>query len=127
MANCSFPICKREATHGTFCYDHNRLMWSSPAPKKPKPINKESEKMKDIKAELKKKYPAFLKTRPFCSIKSPECTKIATVVNHIKGRGKDYILNEKWWEPSCTHCNGWIELNPKFNGGKHKQSPHIKE
>ena len=129
MPNCSFPACKREATIGTYCFDHNRLMGKSSGPKeakKPTPINKVSDKMKDIKAELKKKYAVFLKTRPFCAIKSPECTKVATAVNHIKGRGKDFILNEQWWEPCCTRCNGFIEEHPYFNDGKHKQSPHIK-
>ena len=129
MANCTFPLCKREATIGQYCYDHNRLMGKSSPQKKSevkKPINKVSGKMKDTKAELKKKYTAFLKNKPFCDIKSPECTKVATAVNHIKGRGKNFILNEQFWEPCCPQCNSYIEQFPKFNGGRHKQSPHTK-
>jgi len=127
MPNCSFPICKREATHGTYCYDHKRLMGTSDPAKQPKPINKESDKMKDVKAILKKEYPKYLKTRPFCNIKSPVCTKIATVVNHTRGRGRDEILNKDTWEPSCVHCNTYIESHPDWNDGKHKQSVHTKK
>ena len=126
MANCSFPACKREATHGVYCYDHKRLMGTSDPVKKTKEINKESEKMKDIKATLKKEYPKYLKTRPFCAIKSPECTKVATVVNHTRGRGRDEILDQSSWEPSCTYCNSYIEAHPDWGGGVHKQSPHTK-
>lgn len=126
MANCSFPICKREATCGIYCYDHKRLMGTSDPVKKVAEVKKESDKMKDIKAILKKEYPKYLKTRPFCSIKSPVCSKVATVVNHTRGRGRDEILDQSSWEPSCTHCNSYIEQHPDWGGGKHKQSPHTR-
>lgn len=125
--NCTFPACKREATQGIYCYDHKRLMGISGPVKKPVAIPKEGEKMKDIKAALKKKYPKFLKTRPFCNIQSPVCTKIATCVNHTRGRGRDEILNESTWEPSCEPCNGYIEQHPSWNSGKHKKSRHKKQ
>ena len=126
MKNCEFPACKREATSGVYCYGHKRLMGVSGPVKVSAPVKKESEKMKDIKAILKKKYPAFLKTRPFCNIKSPVCTKIATCVNHTRGRGRDEILNEDTWEASCEHCNGYIEQHPDWNQGQHKLSRHKK-
>lgn len=124
--NCTFPACKREATCGIYCYDHKRLMGTSDPVKKVAEVKKESDKMKDIKAILKKEYPKYLKTRPFCSIKSPVCTKVATVVNHTRGRGRDEILDQSSWEPSCTHCNSYIEAHPEWGGGKHKQSPHTR-
>ena len=127
MANCDFPLCKREAIKGIYCYDHNRLMGNTKPVEQPVAVKKESDKMKDVKAELKKKYPRFLKKNPFCNIQSPVCTKVATCVNHTRGRGRDEILNEDTWEASCVPCNQYIESHPDWNGGQHKQSPHIKQ
>lgn len=93
---------------------------------KKKPIPKVSDKMKVKKLELKKLYPAYLKANPSCAIQGPHCTIKATCVNHTRGRGEKELLDQSTWEPSCIHCNTWIESNPTFNEGKHKQSPHIK-
>jgi hypothetical protein len=83
---------------------------TQPAPEKEKqPPPKRSDKMKDIVALLRKGYARFLKKNPFCKIKSPVCTKVATVINHTRGRTEDVILDEAWWEASCPACNGYIE------------------
>lgn len=74
-----------------------------------KPIAKRSEKTKVAITELKKLYPVFLSTRTECEIKSPVCTKEATVVNHNKGRGPNEILDQSTWTACCTACNSYIE------------------
>lgn len=60
-------------------------------------------------------YKPFVKeylSRPenkYCKINSPVCTKIATTINHLKRRFKAVIMNEKYIEPCCENCNGFIE------------------
>lgn len=111
MKNCEFPACKREATCGVFCYDHKRLMGVSGPVKQPVKIAKESDKMKNVKAELKKLYPIFLKSRPICEIASPVCTKKATCIHHVCGRLPSKILKQEHWMAACEHYNGWVENN----------------
>ena len=60
---------------------------------------------------LKKRYAAFLKTRSFCRIKSPVCTKVASVVHHLKGRTPDLILDETYFCEACPECNAFVESN----------------
>lgn len=63
----------------------------------------------------------------FCKIVSPVCTGKATCVNHKKRRGSN-LRNEKFFEPSCAPCNGYIEMNVQWamdNG--HLISVHKKE
>jgi len=126
IINCQFPACKREAIKGIYCYDHNRLMGTAKEVKPVKEIPKSSEKGKEIKDELKKRYPKYLKKHPFCNIKSPVCTKIAVCVNHTQGRGKNEVLNEETWEPSCIACNSYIEQHPDWNDRQHKKRRHGK-
>jgi hypothetical protein len=47
----------------------------------------------------------------FCTLKfDNQCTVLATVVHHSRGRAsiKD-LLNVEYWMPSCEHCNIAIE------------------
>lgn len=144
---CKFPLCKRFAEKNGYCIGHRIYASqsteslkekndSAAVKKTDKPVSfskiktaikKVSLKMADIKKQLKKLYPQFLKKHPFCEINSPVCTKVATCINHKKGRGKNEILNEETWEASCTACNGYIEENDSWareNG--HKVSRHSK-
>jgi hypothetical protein len=107
--DCSFPLCKRIAQPNGYCIQHG-LYASSPVENKKKTaINKVSEKMKGVKAELKKLYPLFLKVHPKCEINSPECTGTATCIHHTEGRGKNEVQNQGTWKASCTRCNGYVE------------------
>lgn len=65
-------------------------------------------------AELKKLYPIFLKAHPKCSIKSPVCTVLATCIHHTQGRGKNEVLNQQTWQPSCQPCNHYVEENHEW-------------
>lgn len=87
-----------------------------PDPKKePKPMPKRSEKMKQEMKSYKPMVKEYL-SRPeneFCKIKSPVCTGKATCVNHRKRRGSN-LLNEKFFQPSCSPCNLYIEENTQW-------------
>lgn len=83
-------------------------------PKEKKPLNKRSEGMKDVMKDLKKAYTKFLKSRPFCRIKSPVCQKIATVIHHMKGRTPAVILDEDFWCEACPVCNLYVEEHPDW-------------
>lgn len=127
-ALCEFPGCKSYSRTGKYCIGHARIFGDKPAPSKHLPIAKQSDKEKDIKKQLKKKYKVFL-SQPenlLCAIKSPECTKLATCVNHTNGRGAN-VLNEEDWEPSCEHCNNYIEEHHQWAKERgHKKQRHKK-
>lgn len=92
-----------------------------------KKSNKVSSKMTAVKQELKKLYTIFLAKRTRCEIKSPECTGAATCVHHVRGRGKNEILDQGTWMASCERCNGYVEQHHLWaakNG--FKQSRHKK-
>lgn len=111
MPECEFPNCKRNAEKNGYCIGHAGYS-SVPKEKKVfKPIPKVSEKMKVVKVELRKLYPIYLKANPICNIQNEGCTRKATTVNHTKGRGKNEILDQSTWEPSCNNCNLSIEIN----------------
>ena len=127
MSECLFPTCKSHAQSNGYCIGH-RIYASGVSVKVPKALNKISEKRKDINQALRTIYPSFLAKHPKCEIKSPECTKIATVIHHTKGRGPNEILDQTTWKSSCERCNGWIEENhAKAEEMGVKQSRHKKE
>lgn len=105
---CLFPGCQRYGEKNGYCIGH-RIYASGVEVKMPKEPKKESDNQKDIKKALKTAYPVFLKRRPNCEVKSPECTKKATVVHHKKGRGKNEVLDQSTWMASCERCNSWVE------------------
>ena len=110
MAECLFPGCKRHPQNNNYCIGH-RDFASGVSVKVPKELNKVSEKRKNINQALKTIYPSVLAKHPKCEVKSPECTKIATVIHHTKGRGPNEILDQSTWMASCERCNGWVEEN----------------
>lgn len=124
-AVCNFPTCDRKPESTGWCIFH-AIYSSSVSVKKAKPVKKESDSMKEIKRELKKLYPVFLAKNPVCNIKSPVCTKVATCINHTRGR-EGNVLNVEDWESSCTACNGFIEQNHEWARKRgHKKERHSK-
>jgi|GEM_PF-1460718 len=105
---CLFPGCNRHPQKNSYCIGH-RIYASGTEVKMPKEPNKVSDKMKDIKKALKSLYPAFLKSRPVCKIKSPVRTHKADVVHHDSGRDADTILDQSTWVECCAPCNGYVE------------------
>lgn len=112
---CEWPLCRDEARPGKkMCFMHGRIYENTPAPKPlPQPIAKKSEKMKQ-EDKVYKKFVAEYLSRPEnkrCNIQGPNCTVIATCINHLKRRFKDTKMNEEFIEPSCSTCNVDIENN----------------
>jgi hypothetical protein len=110
MSECLFPTCKSHAQSNGYCIGH-RIYASGVSVKVPKALNKISEKRKDINQALRTIYPSFLAKHSKCEIKSPECTKIATVIHHVEGRLPSKVLDQTTWMASCTRCNIYVEEN----------------
>lgn len=122
--NCSSP-----APENTYCTLHAKVFGkSSGTIKVQSELPKETAKTKSVKAELKKLYPEFLKKKGFkCEVKTSVCTKAATVIHHVKGRGKNEILNQDTWMASCLSCNSRIESHPNEGVKGAKVSRHKKK
>lgn len=67
---------------------------------------------------LKFLYDIFLEKRTVCRIQSPDCTKMATVVHHKKGRGRFVLFDWSTWLPCCPACNGYVEANHEWAKSK---------
>lgn len=138
---CQFPGCKGWGPEG-FCIGHARYKGlivpdkkeeEKPAVEKkkaaPKKKNatpkKRSKKQGAVIRKAKKAYILFL-ARPenkYCAIQIESvCTKVATVVNHIRGRYAN-TLNEKDWQPACVKCNGEAENQHKLAKEKGAKLP----
>lgn len=74
-----------------------------------KQLPKRSEKMKGIMAAIKPLYKSFLKEKPLCEINSPICTAQSTCVHHTAGRGMNHLMDTNTWEASCDACNHYVE------------------
>lgn len=101
-----------------------------PPPKIPKPkqpIKKESDKRKEVNKLYKKVSQPIWKGKK-CEIKSPNCTKNAQGIHHLKGKTstKD-LLDTKYMLPACNACNTYVEdhhawaVNKGFKISKHKK------
>lgn len=117
--DCLFPTCNRHAESTGYCLFH-KIYSSSSSVKVPKPISKKSEGQKEIDKYLKKKYPLFLSKlgNKYCKANLSNCTKVATVVHHLKSRAKDVVLDEKYWLAVCPNCN--IEIESKDGEARKK-------
>ena len=123
---CSIDSCNFNQFGGGYCKIHQ----SHRTDKKPAKLKQQTTKIRHYnkkrakvqKNEYVPKMLEYLKNNEFCVIKSPVCGYFATCVNHIKGRHSvERLLDETYWEASCHSCNMYIEQNPNFNNGKHKQ------
>lgn len=74
-------------------------------------ISKRSRKMKAMIVELRKAVAAFLQEpgNQVCHILSPVCTRVATTVNHRRGRIGSLLLDRRWFQACCAACNNYIE------------------
>lgn len=144
---CAFPGCRSWSNDNGLCTSHAKYfkpedlrgVVKRDAPKsedkkldkkldkkatKKKPISMRSKKMTTVMNEVKKLYPIFLKAHPLCEIKSPDCLQTATVIHHVKGRGKN-IANQKSWKACCPPCNSYVEKHHQWAAEKgFKSSRH---
>ncbi len=92
----------------------NRMLGIS-APKeetKVKPIAKKSKKLMQAEREYKKIVKEMLAENTLCEMNTPNCTRVATGLQHTKRRGVN-LLDRKHLIRSCNPCNLWVELHPK--------------
>lgn len=55
----------------------------------------------------------MLAESPWCELRTPECTKAADGLHHMKGRGI-HLLNRKFLKRACNACNGYVERHPQY-------------
>lgn len=48
-----------------------------------------------------------------CELNTPDCTRIAEGLHHMKGRGV-HLLNRKYLKRACNACNGYVERHPQY-------------
>lgn len=88
---------------------------------KQKPIPKVSEKRKQVNKDYKKVSQPLWKGKK-CKVKSPNCTKEAQGIHHLKPKVNTHdLLDTKNMLPACNACNTYIEDFPvwaKQNGFK---------
>lgn len=78
--------------------------------KRQKSIKKVSKKREIENIIYFREREQFLKDNKACQLKTPVCTKTATVIHHVNGRAI-YFLDKETWMPSCRKCNNWVEEN----------------
>lgn len=84
----------------------------SPIKSSQKPIPKESTKRQKEHKIYTISRIQYLKDHPICFMNIPGlCTKIATTIQHLKGRGK-YYLDQKYWKGSCMACHSYADTHP---------------
>lgn len=69
-----------------------------------KEINKVSEKQKVRNKEYSVKRMKHLVENPMCQIALPGCTKFATDIHHVEGRGIN-TTNEETFKSLCRNCH----------------------
>lgn len=55
----------------------------------------------------------MLAASPYCEINSPNCTRAAQGLQHMKGRGVN-LLNRKFLKRACNACNTYCEEHPQW-------------
>lgn len=81
-------------------------------PYKPRsPINKRSDKKKKIDAAYKVLRGRYMKDHPICQFR--ECNRKSEETHHIRGRGKEYMLDTREWMAVCKIHHDWIHANDK--------------
>lgn len=80
--------------------------------KSQKSIPKQSNRRKKEQILYSSMRLQFLKYNPICKMNIPGlCTKIATEVQHLKGRGK-YYLDMTFWMSACHFCHSYATDHP---------------
>lgn len=101
-------IGKREKALCPKCYN-NKLRQpkegSVPKEKKIYIIPKKSEKQKKIDVQYAKQRGPFLEKNKYCQMRFEGCTYYATQVQHLRGRGIKFMLNEEEWMACCDNCH----------------------
>ena len=90
--------------------------WSTQLVKQPikqKRISPLSSKLAKLRKEYSILRLKYLSDNPNCLASLPGCTRIATDVHHMQGRGL-YFLDITTWLAVCRNCHVIIETNPEL-------------
>lgn len=78
-----------------------------------KPIKKISDKLKKALVVYNLKRKIYLMEHPVCEANLVGCSKQATTIHHMKGRG--VLLNAvEFWMGACMNCHRIIEQEPEM-------------
>lgn len=92
--------------YGRYCRLHN-VQTVKPA----KPVNKESDSMKESMKVYKKESKKYITLHPKCEVKG--CNKVSECIHHRAGRIGDNLTDSKNFMAVCLDCHRWIEEHPK--------------
>jgi len=109
---CKSDNCGNFVFGGGYCKFHQFLRLDTQLRTlRSKAVNKISIKLRKLTIRYTKLRAEFLKDHPLCDAKLKHCTRIATDIHHMKGRGK-FLLNILTWLPVCRECHRYIEEHP---------------
>lgn len=109
---CSFPFCSRPVPKEGYCVAHAAKYGDAKPKSEPKPIPQKSEKKKKVDAEYSKLKKQMMKESDKCEAKLAGCTKVATDLHHVQGRGKELTTKIENLIRVCRSCHSQIELKP---------------
>lgn len=102
---CNIPSC---VNYQRYCRLHLGIKEIKPH-KKIKQFSSEREKVNRSRylPEARK----FITANPNCKLKLRGCTGKVQGVHHKKGKATiELLLDKRYWEPSCNHCNVLAEV-----------------
>lgn len=113
---CKKENCGYNVFGGGYCKIHQYLRFDKvfkPIKTVTKSIKKITKKLRGLTMKYIQLRTVFLKDHPLCEAKLDECTKVATEIHHMKGRGK-YLLDDSTFLATCRNCHNWLENHPKL-------------
>jgi hypothetical protein len=76
-------------------------------------IKLKSDKQKALDKAYSLMREEFMNKNSLCKVSvSPQCSKFATDIHHIEGRGIQ-TLTQLTWIPTCRFCHNWIHEHPE--------------
>lgn len=90
---------------GKLCSYHYWLGKRKPIAKKPCKINPVSKKRSKQNSEYLKVRSEYLLKNPYCEMRIPGCTFIATDIHHTNKRYGNRLTDSKFFKSTCRHCH----------------------
>lgn len=107
-------VCNYGVFGGGYCMNHQYLREDREPtmPLQKTPIRNKSIRKTKEDTIYKHKRELYLREHPLCQAKVHFCTRLATEIHHIIGRGKHYLDDLKFLSV-CRNCHEWIENHPE--------------
>lgn len=106
---CTKEGCSNPVFGGGYCKWHQGYRADK---KKPKPLNKVSDKEVQRLYKYGKARKEYLKENPICEVKG--CDRKATQIHHKKGRVGELLYNKEFFFATHIECHTEIETNPEW-------------